>query len=113
MKKSIKSALLSALVLPGAGHFFLQKKLAGGVLAGISCLALISLISTALEKAREIADQIVNSGVAVSTQEIFELAQVSANSSGLHEMNLATTVLFACWVVGIIDAYRVGRKLES
>ena len=33
MKKSMKAALLSAFVFPGAGHFFLKKHITGTVLA--------------------------------------------------------------------------------
>jgi hypothetical protein len=46
MKKSMKAALLSAFVFPGAGHFFLKKHITGTVLAVFIISLLVGIIDS-------------------------------------------------------------------
>jgi len=109
MKKSIKAALLSAFVLPGAGHFFLKNYVMGSILAIAAVAGLYSIIVSTIEKALKIAEQIQTSGTPLSTEEISALVSQQVLHSEAQQMNMALIALFTAWVVGIVDAYRLGN----
>jgi len=109
MKKSIKAALLSAFVLPGAGHFFLKKYVMGSILAIAAFAGLYSIIVTTIEKALKIAEQIQTSNIPLSTEEISALVSQQVLNSEAQQMNIALFALFTAWVVGIVDAFRLGN----
>jgi len=109
MKKSIKAALLSAFVLPGAGHFFLKKYIMGAILAIAACAGLYSIIVTTIEKALKIAEQIQTSGTPLSTEEISALVSQQVIHSEVQQMNMALLALAIAWAIGVVDAYRLGN----
>ena len=104
MKKSIKATLLSAFVLPGAGHFFLKKYAMGSILAIAAFAGLYSIIVTTIEKALKIAEQIQTSDVPLSTQEVSALVSQQVLQSDAQQMNIAQLALSAAWIVGVVDA---------
>jgi hypothetical protein len=109
MKKSIKAALLSAFVLPGAGHFFLKKYITGSILAVAALPGLYSIIVTTIEKALKIANQIQTSNIPLSIEDISALVSQQVLQSEAQQMNIALFALLSAWVIGIVDAYRVGN----
>ncbi|MCP5305714.1 MAG: hypothetical protein H6953_09715 [Chromatiaceae bacterium] len=110
MGKTITAVLLSALVLPGAGHLYLRRFLAGGLLAGVALAALYVLLAGATEVALQVGEQIVQGqaqpDLATLTQQINDL---SRNDRAPH-LGLATTVLTVTWLIGIVDSYRIARQ---
>ena len=113
MRKSLKAALFSALVFPGCGHFILRKNVRGVLLAGVSVLCLLVLISTALEIAREISDAIVSGQIAHDSTRIAEEVSRRSAAGGSLSVKLSTYLLGACWLVGIVDSWRLGRLQDS
>ncbi len=108
MKKSIKAALLSALVYPGVGHFFLKKSLMGVIFAGVFSIPLYFVISEIIAKAETIVDQITSGEIALDSAVIS--ASLSNSMSGVEgqALDMNIYVLIIIWVVAIIDSYRRG-----
>ena len=109
MRLSLKAALLSAFVLPGSGHFLLKKHVAGALLAGTTVLCLWVLLSTALERAAEISLKIQSGEIPLDMTRIVEEISNPAVGGGTQLTDIATYALVICWLVGIADAYRIGR----
>jgi hypothetical protein len=109
MNRPIKAALLSALVFPGVGHFFLRKYISGGILTGTAGVALYILVSTAVARAVQITDKIQRGEVELDVAVIMELVANNPAGSEGQILNIATTALLLSWVIGIVDSYRVGR----
>jgi len=109
MKKSMKAALLSAFVLPGAGHFFLKKYVMGSILAIAAFAVLYSIIVTTIEKALKIAEQIQTSGTPLSTDEISALVSQQVLQTEAQQVNIALLSLSIAWAIGVVDAYRLGN----
>ncbi len=109
MSTSIKALLLSALVFPGAGHIFLKKYLIAAALAGSALIALYSIVSKAVEMANEIFLKIQGGEVSPDVAAISELVTQQTMSVDGQSMNIAATVLIVAWLIGIVDAYRLGR----
>lgn len=112
MKRSTIAMLLSGLVFPGAGHFYLKRWIEGALLSGTSAYALYVIISVVWNTAVEITAQIESGAVAADVGTITALVtqQLQATQG---TTNLATIVLAACWVAGIIGSYWQGREKEA
>lgn len=112
MTRSMKAALLSALVFPGTGHFYLKKPLVGAVLLGASLVSFYALTTTALDTAMQVADRIERGEVQPDAAAITGLlAQQTASNQGALA-GAAPGVLLVCWLVGIADSWRAGRALD-
>lgn len=107
LTKSIKAALLSGLVFPGLGHFYLERNIRGALFTLTAVASLYVLISNAVEKAMQITDQIQRGEIPMDPAEISRA--VSAQSDQPLLLSVATLVLLVAWLTGIIDSYRVGR----
>jgi len=110
MKKSTKAVLLSALVFPGSGHIYLKKYISATVLLGTALGSLYYLITKAVERAMQIAEKIQNGEVQLDIVVITELAEKSLSASETQAQYITTSILIICWLAGIIDSYRIGRK---
>ena len=109
MSKSMKAALLSALVFPGVGHFFLKRYITGSVLAGAAFASLFFVISKTVERALQITEKIQRGEVQLDVATIAELVSKQATGTESQLLYIASTILIISWVIAIVDSYRVGR----
>jgi hypothetical protein len=109
MTTSIKAALLSALVFPGSGHFFLKKHVRGIILTSATIASLYFLISGLVEKALNIADKIQRGEVLLDVAAITELVSAQPAGSEMQIITVASYALLIVWFIGIVDAYRIGH----
>ena len=113
MKKSMKAALLSALIFPGVGHFYLKRFKSGLLLAGVSFAALYYLLAKAVERAYEISEKIQSGAVPLDAEAINSLVTQPSSGADAQMLSLATTALVVCWLIGIVDSYRAGRVQDK
>ena len=110
MKTSTKAVLLSALVIPGAGHIYLKKYFPGLILIGVSLSAVYVLVSKITEQAMQAITQIENGSVSLDPVAINDLIISQQAGADGQLLNIATIAIIICWVVGMIDAYRVANQ---
>ena len=110
MTRSIKAALLSGLIFPGAGHMVLKKYLRGSVLM-LSALSVI--VSKAIKQALTIVDRIDSGEIPVEAGAIAELASIPTSGAEGSISNIAALDVGAVWIIGIIDSYRLGIIQEK
>jgi len=113
MKKSTKAALLSALVFPGVGNFYLKRYISGAVIAGAALMALYVLISNAVHRALEIVDKLQRGEIQPDMAVITELVSKQPAGTEALLINIATVVLILSWIIGMVDAYRCGRLQDG
>ena len=113
MRQSLKAALFSALLFPGSGHFLLRKHIRGALLAGISIACLLLLVSTAVEIAQQVSDGMLSGRIPLDPARITDEVSKRIANSGSLRASLSTYLLLACWLVGIVDSWRVGRLLDN
>ena len=113
MTRSIKAALLSGLIFPGVGHMILKQYLRGSILMLSALIALSVIVTTAIRQALAIVDRINNGEIPVDTGSIAELVSNFSSGSEGSILNIATFVIGACWLIGIIDSYRLGITREK
>jgi hypothetical protein len=113
MKKSSKAALLSGLIFPGVGHFVLKQRLRGSILMLSALVALSVIVARVYQRALTIVDLINSGDIPVDTGAIAEMVSKSTGGADSLVESTAMIVLGACWLVGIIDSYRLGAVQEE
>ncbi len=112
MKKSKKAVLLSALVFPGLGHLFLKRYGTGLLLIGIASAATYLLIVNTVERSLRIMDDIQN-GTQLNTADLASLVSHQSAGQTSQLLDMAPTILLICWIIGIVDSYRIGRVQDK
>ena len=113
MKKSTKATLISAFVLPGAGHLYLKSYFTAAALVTTAFLALYVLVSNTVERALLISDKIIVGEVPPDLVAITEMASNQSMGGDAQLIEWATMGLITAWLAGIADSYRVGRQQEK
>lgn len=113
VKVATKAALLSGLVFPGVGHLSLKRYVRAAILMLVSLAAAYVLITATVNEAMSVADRISSGEIALDSQAI--AAAIAGASGGRDDStgHAALIVLGACWIFGIVDAYRLGRRLDD
>ena len=113
MKLSVKAALFSALAFPGCGHLLLKRYAVATLLAGISMVCVYFILTTTMQMAEGIVAQIQSGQIPLDADQIESaITQAEQSGKGGRWADLTTYLLGLCWIVGIIDSYRVGQQLE-
>lgn len=113
MKKSIKAALLSAFVFPGAGHLFFRHYRSGIAISGLAAVALYLLISHAITQTLVIANKITAGELALDIPTITAQVQQATTANEAALLSTATIVLIITWVVAVADSFRIGRARKT
>ncbi|MFT5500213.1 MAG: TM2 domain-containing membrane protein YozV [Woeseiaceae bacterium] len=113
MKRSSKAALLSGLIFPGIGHIVLKQYLRGTALMLFALVALSVIVTRIYQRALTIVDGINSGNVPVDAGAIAEMVSNSTSGTESFIENIAVIALGACWLIGIIDSYRVGVAQEK
>jgi len=113
VKESVKAVLWSIFIFPGSGHFYLKTPAAGIVIAAIAIAALLVVLSKMVERANQIAEKIVTGEVSFDLLAITEMVSKQSGFGDTRLLNVAWYCLIAIWIIGAIDAYRLGRIRET
>lgn len=60
-----------------------------------------------------VIDSMTSGDIPIQSGDITELASSSISSADNTIVNVAFIVIIACWLVGIIDSYRLGLTREK
>jgi TM2 domain-containing membrane protein YozV len=114
MKISYKAALLSALVFPGVGQFYLKRRWRGLFIMLFVFTGLGYIIWSATVSALSVlGNAVVN--LQVGTKSLQELSNIAGSKmSTTDPCHDAVFYLIVCfWIFAVIDAYIIGKEKES
>ena len=112
MRKSLKGALLSGFVFPGYGQFVMKYYIRGIALM-LLCLTGLVVIGVKVQQQISIVlEKIEYGGSAIDMSEILNAVNLVDTTSGDAKYRFASLLLLFCWVIGIVDAYRIGWKKD-
>ncbi len=77
------------------------------VLAGMSVV-----VAKAVQHALTILEKIESEGGAISMSTISNAATKASITSGNLMFNLILLLVILCWIIGVVDAYRIGKKKD-
>ncbi|MDN4051827.1 hypothetical protein QPK32_01840 [Massilia sp. YIM B02763] len=107
MKRNVIGALLSALVFPGTGQFYLHRRGRGWLLLLLAAGAAIVYADFAVDQATALADQVLAGSVPLDPAAM--AARLEAAPTPLPE-TVAGIVFAACWIGGIVEALLVRER---
>ena len=113
MKNSLKAALLSALVLPGAGQIVLKRYFSGAVFALISIVALSVIMAKIIKLSTVIISKINSGALDQSSNGLIGILSNSMVEVNTGVMNTAFLIYLGVWILSILDAYRVGELVDK
>ena len=109
----MKALLWSGLVFPGTGHLFLKHYFRGGALIALSLVSLWVLVAQAAHQASAMLDKMQLDGGMVDLNSVSTLVTQASNATDNFWATIASIVLLACWIIGMVDAYRLGKKKDQ
>jgi len=112
MKYSLKGTLLSGLVFPGLGQIVLKQYKRGIVLMLTVSTSLIVIAIKAAQYAFTVLDKIELEGGVIDLKTITDAAAQASSTSDSLVFNLGLLLIVVCWIFGIVDAYRIGKKMD-
>jgi len=112
MNNSLKAALLSGLVLPGLGQVALKYYKRGAALMGAFTATVTAILMIAVQQASTILEKIDLESGAIDINTISNAASQASTTSESHMLKLLSWLLIFCWAIGVVDAYRIGRKKD-
>jgi len=112
MKNSMKGALLSGLVFPGLGQIALKHYWRGFALVLAVMAGLYIMIVTAVQQAYVILDTIEAEGGMPDSNTISQAAAQAAAASDSPMITAVSVLILVCWIVAIIDAWRIGKQKD-
>ncbi len=112
MSNSLKAALLSGLVFPGIGQVVLKRYRRGVILMIIVLACLFIIVAKAVQQAFSILKQIELAGGTINVDAILNVATQSSTNSDSIVFNSILLLIIVCWILGVVDAYRIGKKRD-
>ena len=112
MKRSLKGALLSGLVFPGLGQIVLKHFVRGAVIMVTVSISMFVIVMKAVQHALVILENIDLAGEAISMSTISKAAAQASTKSDSLVFNLLLLLMILCWIISVVDAYRIGRRKD-
>ena len=112
MKNSLKGAFLSGLFFPGLGQVVLKHYMRGLALMLTVLICLVAVVVKASQQAVAIIERIQSEGGVIDMSTISNSATQASTTSASLTINLLLLLIMVCWVIGVVDAYIIGRKKD-
>ena len=112
MNNSLKGALLSGLVFPGLGQIMLKHYKRGAVLMLAITSSLLAILIKTVQQAFTIIEKFESEGGAIDMSTISNLTTQASTTSESLILKLLLWLIIFCWIIGVVDAYIIGRKKD-
>jgi len=109
MNKSVKAALLSALIFPGVGQISAGYKKRGWIIIGANVMLLFLIIREIMQKAYTVIAEMQKNGTAMDIESVSNTTSKLAGFSDNVFLNILLILLVISWLYSIFDAYRAGK----
>ncbi len=113
MKNALKAALLSALVFPGLGQLWLKRYRRGAVFIGVFCAGLAAVVVKSVQTSMAVLEKLEVADVTIDMNTITQAAENAISASDSLWINGLLLVLLLIWIGSIVDAWRIGKKMDD
>lgn len=112
MNNALKGALLSGLAFPGVGQIFLRHYKRGIALIITASISLLVFVVKAMQLAYAILENTIAQGGEIDMQAISNAAAQASTASESLLFKLLLSLMIFCWIIGVVDAYRIGKRKD-
>ncbi len=109
MKNSLKGAFWSGLIFPGLGQIVLKHYKRGAIIMLTVLVSMSVFIVKAVQHGLDILEKIESQGGVISMSTILNAATQASATSGNLTFNIVLLLVILCWIIGVVDAYRIGK----
>lgn len=102
--------LASAFVLPGVGHWVLNKKIHAGLFIAAALYCFIKLTQGMYAAALILRESI---GLGQVKPDFFQMRELLMQAPEVQSLDSYLAVLVLIWVVALIDTYRIGSAQNT
>ena len=103
---------MSGLIFPGLGQVILRHYKRGAVIMFTVLVSLSVVVVKTVQHALAILEKIESEGGAISMSTISNAATQATTTSGSLIFKLLLLLIIFCWIIGVVDAYRIGKKKD-
>ena len=112
MNNALKGGLLSGLGFPGLGQLALKHYKRGFVLMVTVFAGMAVIVVKTLRQALTILEKIQSEGGIIDMSTISNAATQATLSTDSLIVNSLWLLIIICWIFGVVDAYRIGKKKD-
>ncbi len=112
MPNALKAALLSGLVFPGLGQLVLKHHKRGMALMLVVLACLMAIVIKGVQQSLAILEKIASEGGVIDMRTVSSAASQASTTSSSLIFNLGLLLIIICWMIGVVDAYRIGKKKD-
>ena len=112
MPNAFKAALLSGLVFPGLGQLVLKHHKRGIALMLVVLSCLVAIVVKGVQQSLAILEKIASEGGVIDMKTVSSAASQASTTSSSLIFNLGLLLIIICWMIGVVDAYRIGKKKD-
>jgi hypothetical protein len=113
MNNSLKGAFLSGLVFPGLGQIVLKQYKRGAVIMLTVLVSLSVIVIKTVQKAFTILEKIESKGGTIDMNAISNAATQASTTPDSLIFSFALLLIIFCWIIGVVDAFRIGKKKDK
>ena len=113
MRKALKGALLSGLVWPGLGQVMMKRYARGVALMIATLAALVMFMVKAVQYALGLLEKLQYAATMEDIQAASQKAIQIMAAMDKTVFNITFTIIVILWLAGIVDAWRIGARLDS
>ena len=112
MPNALKAALLSGLAFPGLGQLVLKHYKRGIALMLVVLACLMAIVIKGVQQSLAILEKIASEGGVIDIKTVSSAASQASTTSSSLIFNLGLLLIIICWMIGVVDAYRIGKKKD-
>ncbi len=112
MNQSLKGAVLSGLIFPGLGQIVFKHFLRGAAIMLTVLVSMAVIVVKAVQQALAILEKIEREGGVIDIETLSTAVNQASTNFGDITFNFFLLLIIACWIIGTVDAYRIGRKKD-
>ncbi len=113
MTRTMKVVLLSGVVFPGAGHFYLKKYFFAVLLTMIASVCSYLIIMNFTIRILTLFEKIQSGEVAPDFSLMIQFILTQPEDPAARLSVVVWVVMMICWLVAVFDSYRIARKQLS
>ncbi|NHZ62539.1 hypothetical protein [Massilia genomosp. 1] len=110
MDRSVVALLLSGLVFPGAGQYYLRRRARACLFIVPTLMAAIYFFKKVMDSASALVDEVLRGALPADPVLIAERLHQQGDAAS-PMMNLAASVMLVCWLASVIDAWLLARAI--
>ena len=113
MSNAFKGLLFSALIFPGCGQILLAHYVRGVVFFVLAFISGTICVAAMVRQAVLVLQGLAEKGEVISTSKVMAITVDLSTYSPSLILKISLLVLLGLWFSSIIDAWRIGKKLDA